>query len=109
MPDGDLRLPSGVERGPRLELLVNGQVITAYAGESIAAALTASGRSVLRRAPRTAAPRGIYCGIGVCFECLVAVDGMGYVRSCLATVRAGMRVRLALPPEGRKTNEDPSD
>lgn len=94
---------AAVRRGEPIELLVDGEAIPAYAGETIAAALTAAGRRVFRHAPRTGAPRGVFCGIGVCFECLVAVEGMGQVRSCVVAVRPGMRVSLkeqAAPEKG---------
>jgi len=83
-----------VRRGEPIDLLVDGEVIQAYDGETIAAALTAAGRRVFRHAPRTGAPRGVFCGIGACFECLVTVEGMGEVRSCMVAVRPGMRVSL---------------
>lgn len=95
---------AGVRRGTPLELWVDGEVIQAYEGETIAAALTAAGRKVLRHAPRTGATRGVFCGIGACFECLVTVEGMGQVRSCMVAVRPGMRVSLggqAGPEEDR--------
>jgi len=83
-----------VERGDPLDLLVDGEVIRAYRGETIAGALTAEGRRVFRHAPRTGAPRGVFCGIGVCFECLVTVEGLGRVRSCMVLVQPGMKVSL---------------
>jgi D-hydroxyproline dehydrogenase subunit gamma len=90
----------GVERGDPLDLLVDGEAIRAYAGETVAGALTAAGRRLLRHAPRTGAPRGVFCGIGVCFECLVSIAGMGRVRSCMVLVQPGMRVSLrAADPE----------
>ncbi len=84
-----------VERGNVIEFLVDGQPVPAYAGETIAGALTAAGRRVFRHSEKTGSPRGIFCGIGVCFECLVMVEGMGRVRSCMVEVQPGMRVRLA--------------
>ncbi len=87
-----------VRRGEAIELLVDGEVIPAYVGETIAAALTAAGRRVFRHASRTGAPRGVFCGIGVCFECLVTVEGMGQVRSCMVAVRPGMKVSLTERP-----------
>lgn len=83
-----------VERGEVIEFLVDGEALPAYAGETIAGALTAAGRRVLRHSEKTGSPRGVFCGIGICFECLVTVEGMGRVRSCMVEVRPGMRVRL---------------
>jgi predicted molibdopterin-dependent oxidoreductase YjgC len=80
---------------PKLvELHVDGEVLLVPAGRSIAAALIHAGRPALRRGPG-GAPRGVYCGIGVCFECRVHVEGRGLVRACMTPVQAGMRVSLA--------------
>ncbi len=91
-----------VERGRPIQFFVDGESMHAYEGETIAAALTAAGRLVLRRSERTGAPRGVFCGIGVCFDCLVAVEGMGRVRSCMVAVRPGMRVSLVGQAEAEK-------
>jgi len=74
-----------------IELSVDGEALRAPAGQSIAAALLADGRSDLRQSPH-GSPRGIYCGIGVCQECRVRVEGQGVVRACVTPVAAGMRV-----------------
>jgi aerobic-type carbon monoxide dehydrogenase small subunit (CoxS/CutS family) len=74
-----------------IELVVDGAPVSAEPGQSIGAALVASGRLVLRSSPG-GSPRGLYCGIGVCQECRVVVDGEGVVRACLTPVAAGMRV-----------------
>jgi predicted molibdopterin-dependent oxidoreductase YjgC len=86
-----------VQRGEPIDLLVDGEVIKAYAGETIAGALTAAGRRVFRHTEGTGAPRGVFCGIGICFDCLVTVEGMGRVRSCMVPVQPGMRVSLHGP------------
>jgi predicted molibdopterin-dependent oxidoreductase YjgC len=73
-----------------IELTVDGEPLRAPAGQSIAAALLASGRAGLRPSP-SGEPRGLYCGIGVCQECRVQADGR-VVRACVTPVQAGMRV-----------------
>jgi predicted molibdopterin-dependent oxidoreductase YjgC len=73
-----------------IELTVDGEPLRAPAGQSVAAALLRSGRIALRAGP-AGAPRGLYCGIGVCQECRVMVDGQ-VVRACVTPVVAGMRV-----------------
>ena len=78
-----------------IELTVDGQPLQAPAGQSVAAAILSRGRLTLRESPG-GAPRGLYCGIGVCQECRVLVDGVG-VRSCVTPVAAGMRVTTGLP------------
>jgi len=87
-----IRLTGNVERGRAIRLEADGQAIPAYEGETVAAALLAAGRRVFRHAAPEGTPRGIFCGIGVCFECLVTVDGTKIVRACVTPVRDGMRV-----------------
>lgn len=70
----------------------DGQEMCGYAGEPIAAALMAHGIRVLRRSERNGQPRGIYCGIGHCYECRVTVDGTPGMRACITPVREGIRV-----------------
>jgi D-hydroxyproline dehydrogenase subunit gamma len=86
--DAALRL-ADVDRGPQLQFTCDGEPVHAYAGETIAAALLADGRRVLRRTSRTGAPRGLFCAMGVCFECLMTVDGIAGVRTCMTPVREG--------------------
>jgi len=75
---------------------VDGEELTAPARQSIAAALLDTGRMVLRRGP-AGGPRGLYCGIGSCFECRVYVEGRGAVLSCVTPVEAGMRITTGWP------------
>jgi predicted molibdopterin-dependent oxidoreductase YjgC len=79
-----------------VELEVDGERFVAPAGRSIAAALMDVGRLALRTSP-SGEPRGVYCGIGACFECRVHVAGRGEVRGCLTPVEPGMRVTLGRP------------
>jgi predicted molibdopterin-dependent oxidoreductase YjgC len=83
---------STVERGPRLSITVDGVPTTAYEGETIAAVLLAGGAMRFRSSEVRDAPRGYYCGMGICFECLVRVDGAFNVRACMTPVRDGMAV-----------------
>ena len=74
-------------------IFADGRPIPAVAGESLAAALAAAGVLRLRNAPRTGAPRGAFCFMGVCQECAIQVDGM-LRQACLVPVEAGMIVEL---------------
>jgi 2Fe-2S iron-sulfur cluster binding domain len=69
-----------------------GQEVPAERGDTIGAALARAGRLALGVGP-SGDPRGLYCGIGVCFECVVDVEGVGRVRSCVQRAEPGMRVR----------------
>jgi predicted molibdopterin-dependent oxidoreductase YjgC len=90
-----LRLDSNVERGRPVQITVDGEKIVAYEGESLAAAMLASGRRVFRHTHPEGEPRGIFCGMGVCYECLVSVAGRERVRACIVPVQDGMRVTTA--------------
>jgi sarcosine oxidase subunit alpha len=79
---------------------VDGQALDAVAGETLAAALWANGILALGHNSETGDPRGIYCGIGHCYECRVTVDGIPDVRSCLTPVRGGMCVTLQKKDSG---------
>ena len=88
------RLNGNVERGRSIHLVVDGQPVSAYEGETIAAALLAAGRRTFRHTAASGAPRGVFCGIGVCFDCLVTVDGCR-IRACVTPVQDGMQVSTA--------------
>jgi predicted molibdopterin-dependent oxidoreductase YjgC len=70
----------------------DGLPVTASAGDSVAAALLAAGVRACRTTPVSGAPRGPYCMMGVCFECLVRIDGTDNRQGCLVTVQEGMKV-----------------
>jgi D-hydroxyproline dehydrogenase subunit alpha len=80
--------------GAPVRLRFDGREIEALPGETIAAALAAAEIVAVRQA-RSGAPRGPFCGMGVCFDCLVTVDGRPSQRACLTKVEAGMDVRSA--------------
>jgi predicted molibdopterin-dependent oxidoreductase YjgC len=92
MTHDDLRMTAGSERGRPLSMLVDGRPLEAYEGESVAAALLASGVRTTRWTARASEPRGYFCGMGVCQDCLVTVDGLPNVRACMAPARDGLRV-----------------
>jgi predicted molibdopterin-dependent oxidoreductase YjgC len=76
----------------------DGQALHARDGQSVAAALLAAGRRAWRATRRTGEPRGLFCGMGVCYDCLVRVDGLPNVRACQVPVREGMRVETQQDP-----------
>jgi predicted molibdopterin-dependent oxidoreductase YjgC len=83
------RLP---EAAPTLMIRVDGKDVPARAGESVAAAMLAAGLLRFRDTPASAAARGPFCMMGVCFDCLVAIDGVGNCQACMVPVRDGMAV-----------------
>lgn len=70
----------------------NGKRIVAIEGQSIAAAIFASGEKVLRQTRFGGEDRSIFCGIGICWDCVVTVDGVANQRACLIQVINGMEV-----------------
>ena len=70
-----------------------GTTFEARAGDSVAAALLANGVITFRTTPVSGAPRGPWCLIGNCHECLVEIDGEPNRQACMIEARAGMRVR----------------
>jgi glycine/D-amino acid oxidase-like deaminating enzyme len=89
-----LKHPDMRPAGPPVRLRFDGREIEALPGETIAAALAAAEIVAVRQA-RSGVPRGPFCGMGVCFDCLVTVDGRPSQRACLTKVEAGMDVRSA--------------
>lgn len=79
-------------RGKPIAINVDGVPHSAYEGETIAGALLATGTKSWRHT-RHAHPRGMFCGIGVCFDCLVTVNGTPNVRACVTPVAEGMVVK----------------
>ena len=78
--------------GAIVTLLIDGEPLHARRGQTVAAALLASGRRVLRRTRRTGKLRGLFCAMGVCFDCVMTIDGQPGVRACMTKVRDGMQV-----------------
>lgn len=76
-----------------VNICFNGEMRRVSAGVSVAAALLGSGEMRLRASPVSGAPRAPYCMMGVCFECLVEIDGVPNRQGCLVPVRDGMQVR----------------
>jgi len=80
------------EEGPAVDIFVDGELLQAIEGEPIAVALMAAGKLVLRYTVRYHEPRGVFCAIGRCTDCMMMVDGMPNVRTCVTPVRAGMQI-----------------
>jgi predicted molibdopterin-dependent oxidoreductase YjgC len=92
---GDMRVVRdvGVSRGPSVDITFDDMTLTAFDGETVAAALLAHGQRVLRSTATTGAPRGVFCGMGVCYDCLVVIDDEPSQRACMVEVRDGMSVQ----------------
>ncbi|HEX5053621.1 MAG TPA: (2Fe-2S)-binding protein [Planctomycetota bacterium] len=88
---GEARRIAGLGQRSGVAFTFDGEVIEARAGDTIAMALWVAGRQVLRASSRDGAPRSVFCNMGICYECLVVVDG-ATVRACTTVVHDGMRV-----------------
>jgi len=74
---------------------VDGAALPANAGQTVAAVLIAAGRLAWNRSA-AGAPRGVFCGMGVCYDCVVTVDGMPDQRACATPALPGMQVETRL-------------
>ena len=84
------------DAGETISLKVDGKDIRARAGDTVASAMLAAGVDHFRTTPVTESPRAPYCLMGVCFDCLVTIDGVGSRQACLVPVREGMAVETQL-------------
>jgi predicted molibdopterin-dependent oxidoreductase YjgC len=83
---GSFKRATGIERG---RIVFDGRTILGYEGESVASALLAAGIRTLRASPRAEAPRGAFCWMGICQECVVVADGVRRP-ACRLEVQDGM-------------------
>jgi hypothetical protein len=83
-----IRLPGA----PAFEITFDGEPVTAVPGQTVAAALWAAGVRSWRTTRGAGAPRGLFCGIGACFDCLATIDGEPDQRACLVPARPDQAV-----------------
>lgn len=79
--------------GRKITISVDGYKMEAIEGEPIAAALMANGIRIFRRTRKRSEPRGVFCAIGLCTDCIMTVDGVSNVRTCVTMVKEGMEIR----------------
>jgi hypothetical protein len=79
----------GARPGPSFDVLVDGQAVPALPGQTLAAVLWDAGILAWRTSRVTGEPRGAFCGIGQCFDCLITVNGVRDLRACLVRPEAG--------------------
>jgi sarcosine oxidase subunit alpha len=78
--------------GRKVEIFINGRACTAHEGETVLAALIASGYKALRKSRKREEPRGPLCGMGVCYECLVTINRQPNQKACMTQVEERMEV-----------------
>lgn len=72
-----------------VRFLFDGREMKATAGMSVAAALISNGVFAWRETRHSSQPRGLFCGIGQCFDCLVTINGQTDIRACIDTINEG--------------------
>lgn len=81
-----------IQRGERVNLTVDGKPIEAYKGETVAAVMLAAGIRTFHKSHKHHQPRSLYCGMGICYECLVTINGVHAQRACVTLVEDGMQI-----------------
>lgn len=94
-----------IEKGKLVTFTYNGTEVTGYEGEPIAAALKAAGLMVHRYTIKEHKPRGVFCAIGRCTDCVMVVDGKANVRTCVTPLVAGMKVETQYGVSNRPFEE----
>jgi len=79
-------------QGAPVRVTVNGAELQCRQGDSVAAALFAGGVQACRDTAVNEVPRGPYCMMGVCYDCLVTIDGQANQQGCMTAVREGMQI-----------------
>jgi len=85
---------SDQDKRPSVSVFVDGTAIAARQGDTVSAALLASSCDARRATAVSGAPRLPYCMMGVCFDCLVTIDGVGNRQGCLVPVAEGMQIEI---------------
>lgn len=94
------------EKGEEVTFTLDGKEMQGYEGESIAAALRAAGVMVHRHTRKRDEPRGIFCAIGRCTDCVMIVDGKPNVRTCITPLKAGMQVQTQYGISAKESEDE---
>lgn len=81
------------QKGEKIRFYLDGKEMYGYEGDTIAAALMAAGVTTHRHTGKKGTPRGIFCAIGRCTDCVMVVDGQINVRTCITPLKEGMQVQ----------------
>jgi thioredoxin reductase len=94
-----------------MRITVNGESVEAAPGQTVAAVLLTNGRSSWRTTRFAGRPRGVFCGIGACYDCLVVVNGIPDIRACQRTIAEGDAITTqqgAVLPEPTEVHRTPT-
>jgi predicted molibdopterin-dependent oxidoreductase YjgC len=81
-----------LKKRKKVKIIVDGEEMEAYEEEMIASALLAYGKKVFRYTKRYMEPRGVFCAIGRCTDCVMTVNGIPNIRTCVTPVEEGMKI-----------------
>jgi len=81
-----------MEEKKKVKIYVDNKEMEAYEGEMVASALLANGKKVFRLTKKEKRPRGIFCAIGRCTDCVMIVNGIPNIRTCITPVQEGMEI-----------------
>jgi hypothetical protein len=93
------------EKGKKVRFTFDGQTMEGFEGEPIAVALRSHGVMVHRYTTKRNDPRGVFCAIGRCTDCIMVVDGVPNVRTCVEPLREGMIVQTQIGKGPEKKSE----
>ena len=93
------------EKGRKVRFTFDGQAMEGFEGEPIAVALRSHGVMVHRYTTKRNDPRGVFCAIGRCTDCIMVVDGVPNVRTCVEPLREGMIVQTQIGKGPEKKSE----
>jgi hypothetical protein len=93
-------LPETAAEPEHFEIVFDGRRLPAVAGQSVGSVLAGVGIRSWRTTRVRQRPRGLFCGIGVCYDCLITVDGVPNQRACLVPAQPDMTLSSAVPGEG---------
>jgi len=81
-----------LDKKKKIRIYVDGKEMEAHEGDIIASALLSNGKKVFRLTMKEKKPRGVFCAIGRCTDCIMIVDGIPNVRTCITPVKEGMKI-----------------
>lgn len=80
----------------KIIIYLDGEPIEALESDTIASALLAHGKKICRYTRKYNEPRGVFCAIGRCNDCIMTVDGIPNIRACITPVKDGMQIKTQI-------------
>ena len=94
-----------IKKGRLVKFTFDGKELEGFEGEPIAAALKAAGVMVHRHTAKLDRPRGIFCAIGRCTDCVMVVNGKPNTRTCVTALEEGMNVQTQYGFRAKEADE----